>query len=117
MFVLVDLLAAPEADERQAYLRTLGQNIEGLRVWRGVTQQQLAERVGLEWCVLRQLERGEIDLALVKLAEIARALAVPQAALRPNLERRRPWRRPTTRPYARRSSEARPPVEVRTAEV
>ena len=103
MFAVVDLLAAPEADERQAYLRTLGQNIEGLRVWRGVTQQQLADRVGLDWTVLRQLERGEIDLPVLKLAEIARALAVPQAALRPNLERRRPWRHPQARSYAVRS--------------
>jgi len=101
MVRLVDLLVAPGADERQVYLRTLGRNIEGLRVWRGVSQQDLADRVGLDFITLRRLERGEVDLALVKLAEIARALEVPQAALRPTTERRRQWRHPHAWAYAR----------------
>ncbi len=61
--------------------RKLGARIRRLRVARGWTQEQLAERAGVHYKYLGDVERGMRNPALFNIARIARALGVPVAAL------------------------------------
>jgi len=55
--------------------------IRHLRITRGWTQEQLAERAGIHYKYLGDVERGVRNPALFNLTRIARALDVPLAAL------------------------------------
>lgn len=59
----------------------LGQNIQRLRKERGLLQQELAERVGIEPVSVSRLETGASLPSVVRLAEIAEALDVSLAEL------------------------------------
>jgi transcriptional regulator with XRE-family HTH domain len=64
-------------DERAA----LGRRIRTLREERGLTQEALAERAGLQRPVVGYLERGERDFGVSHLWDLAEALDVPVADL------------------------------------
>lgn len=55
--------------------------IRHLRITRGWTQEQLAERAGIHYKYLGDVERGVRNPPLFNLTRIARALDVPLAAL------------------------------------
>ncbi len=68
--------------------RTRGELLEALgariRYWRGhreLTRQALAQRAGLSLRFIAQLEGGQGNISVAKLAELARALAVPLRVL------------------------------------
>lgn len=61
----------------------LGKRIRQLRLKKGWTQEQLAERTNRHWTYIGGIERGERNLTLQVIADIARALGVEIQALFP----------------------------------
>ncbi|MDD9942803.1 MAG: helix-turn-helix transcriptional regulator [Myxococcales bacterium] len=86
-------------DTRATVLANIAANVRRTRERRGLTQEQLAERCGLNFRYIQRVERAEINLTVVKLAVLADALGVSPGALfktsRPLPEPRRG--RPRTR--------------------
>jgi HTH-type transcriptional regulator / antitoxin HipB len=72
-------LASPEA--RQAYdaaarVFRLGEEVRRLRIDRGLSQSELAERMGLPQAVVSRLEAGGVEPRLKTLDRVAHALGV-----------------------------------------
>ncbi|HWF32130.1 MAG TPA: helix-turn-helix transcriptional regulator [Solirubrobacteraceae bacterium] len=61
--------------------RVLGERIRERRVALGLSQESLAERSGVHWTFLGQVERGRRNLSLHNLLKIAAGLAVDPAEL------------------------------------
>ena len=55
---------------------TVGDKIKKIRAFRGMTQKELAERVGRERTYINRIERGETDLQLSSFIRIAEALGI-----------------------------------------
>lgn len=60
---------------------TIGQNIKDARKQSGMTQQQLAEKIGKTESSIRKYEKGLVDTPLNVLKEIAEVLNWPLADL------------------------------------
>ena len=58
-----------------------GELIKQARTAAGLTQEQLAKKVGLSTADLRKAEHGELELTQTVLRQIARATGVTQASL------------------------------------
>ena len=58
-------------------LRRLGRRIQVVRGERGMTQKQLARKIGLSRAYLARLEIGRHNPPILTLARIAKALKVP----------------------------------------
>lgn len=69
--------------EDSIYLQSFGRRLAALRAQRGLSQEQLAEASGLGPGEMRRVERGQRDLSVVALADIARALQMAPADLMP----------------------------------
>jgi ribosome-binding protein aMBF1 (putative translation factor) len=69
--------------EDTVYLQTFGRRLAALRVQRGLSQEELAEASGLGPGEVRRVERGQRDLSVIALADIARALDIQPADLMP----------------------------------
>jgi DNA-binding Xre family transcriptional regulator len=69
--------------EESLYLQSFGRRLAALRVQRGLTQDELAAAAGLRAAEVRRVERGQRDLSVVVLADLARALAVQPGDLMP----------------------------------
>jgi HTH-type transcriptional regulator/antitoxin HipB len=72
-----DRLATPET--RQAYCDAarafgIGEEVRRLRIERGLSQQQLAERIGLPQSVIARLQAGGVEPRLSTLDRVAEAL-------------------------------------------
>jgi transcriptional regulator with XRE-family HTH domain len=80
-------------------------NVRRLRTRLGLTQAELAELAGFNGRHLQRIERGQVDLKVASLGELAEALGVaPGVLLRPaKLEPSRPGR-PRHKVKPRRSS-------------
>lgn len=61
--------------------KTIGRNIRKARDAAGLTQEQIAEKLGISQLHFGRLERGERPASLEQLANIARVLRVSTAAL------------------------------------
>ena len=55
-------------------LQMIGKNVQKLREYRNLTQQELAEKAGLSRVLIGQIERGETNARLGSLFSIAHAL-------------------------------------------
>ncbi len=55
---------------------TVGDKIRKIRTFRGMTQKELAERVGRERTYINRIEKGETDLQLSSFIRIAEALGI-----------------------------------------
>ena len=69
--------------EDSVYLQSFGRRLSALRVQRGLSLEQLAAATGLGEVEVRRVERGQRDLSVIALAEIARALDIQPADLMP----------------------------------
>lgn len=69
--------------EDNNYLQSFGRRLAVLRAQRGLSQEQLAAASGLGAGEVRRVERGQRDLSVVALADIARALQMQPADLMP----------------------------------
>jgi transcriptional regulator with XRE-family HTH domain len=66
---------------RDAVLKACGANVRRCREEAGLQQKELAERAELSPTYLSRVERGEINISVVNLAKLARALEVEPASL------------------------------------
>jgi transcriptional regulator with XRE-family HTH domain len=69
--------------EDSVYLQSFGRRLAALRVQRGLSQEQLAAACGLGPGDVRRVERGQRDLSVIALADLARALDIQPADLMP----------------------------------
>jgi transcriptional regulator with XRE-family HTH domain len=72
-----------EDDGGGVYLQSFGRRLQALRVQRGFSEEQLAEASGLAPAELRRAERGQRDLSVIALTDLARALELQPADLMP----------------------------------
>jgi transcriptional regulator with XRE-family HTH domain len=61
--------------------RYIAANVLRLRVRRGLTQEELAEAVGVEPRYVQEIERARSNLSIAVLVGLARALGVDERAL------------------------------------
>ena len=61
--------------------KTIGQNIRSARKDRGLTQEQIAEKLKMSQLHFGRLERGERPASLEQLAQVSHALGVSLASL------------------------------------
>jgi XRE family aerobic/anaerobic benzoate catabolism transcriptional regulator len=64
-------------DDSSDYLHALGEHIRDLRVRRGMTRTILARDSGVSLRYLAQLEGGEGNISILRLRQIAQAMAMP----------------------------------------
>lgn len=68
----------PEArDDDGDYLHRLGEHIRDLRVRRGMTRAIMARDSGVSIRFLAQLESGEGNISILRLRQVAQAMAIP----------------------------------------
>jgi len=70
-------------------LKRIGNRVRAERLRLGISQEELAERAGIHRTYLGGVERGERNIGLVNLINIARALRVFPAVLFKDLESNR----------------------------
>jgi transcriptional regulator with XRE-family HTH domain len=63
-----------EEQTKQEYLILFGEGLRKLRANVGLSQEELAERAGIDRSYLGAIERGEHNLALINIVKIAHAL-------------------------------------------
>jgi transcriptional regulator with XRE-family HTH domain len=68
-------------DERAELLVALGQAIRELRLERGLSQEQLAERSGLHPRYISDVERGRRNIGFVNLDRLAQAMSIDLSGL------------------------------------
>lgn len=69
--------------EKDPELLAFGRRLAGLRREAGLTQEALAERAGLHWTYVGQVERGERNLSYKNVLKLADGLGVAAAKLMP----------------------------------
>lgn len=67
--------------KRNGILAALGANVRRQRDTRGLTQEKLAEKSGLDPTYVSGIERGLRNPGIVNVARLARALGLTTAAL------------------------------------
>jgi transcriptional regulator with XRE-family HTH domain len=67
--------------KERAFLQELGDRIRERRTALKLTQAELGERCGLHRTFIGSIERGERNVAILNLWQIARTLRVPLAEL------------------------------------
>lgn len=72
-----------EDGEDALYLESFGRRLAALRVQRGMSQDDLAQAVGIRASEVRRVERGQRDLSVIMLADLAEALQVFPGDLMP----------------------------------
>jgi transcriptional regulator with XRE-family HTH domain len=72
-----------EDAEDNVYLQSFGRRLAALRVQRGLSQEDLAAACGLGAGEVRRVERGQRDLSVIALADMAKALDILPADLMP----------------------------------
>ena len=63
------------------YLKTLGERIRQMRKARGLTQESLADKAGIDRSYVGGVERGERNLTFSMLCQICEAMSCDVAAL------------------------------------
>lgn len=66
-------------EEDTDVVATLGARVASLRRARGMTQAELAERIGVDGQTVQRLERGRVSTSLSRLETLALALGVDMA--------------------------------------
>jgi transcriptional regulator with XRE-family HTH domain len=74
-----------EDQAKKDYLLSFGEGLRNLRTKSGYSQEELAERAGIDRSYLGGIERGEHNLALINIIKIAKALNLPPFKLLENL--------------------------------
>ncbi len=64
-----------------SFLRALGQQFRKHRIARKLTQAELADRCGLHRTFIGSVERGERNVSILNIRQIAHVLRVPLAEL------------------------------------
>jgi len=69
--------------EDSLYLQAFGRRLQALRVQRGLSQEDLAAASGLGAAEVQRVERGQRDVSVIALADLARVLDIQPADLMP----------------------------------
>lgn len=67
--------------QKSPILEVFGQNVRNLRVERGLSQEQLADRAGLHRTYVGMIERAEKNITLCNIEKLAKALNVKISTL------------------------------------
>src|SRR6185436_11247587 len=78
----IDTLQGPDGPDGRALAQAVGSNIERYRRKRGLTREQLAEKVEVTLPILQRLEHGDLIPSLRAVWIFATALEVPFSARR-----------------------------------
>lgn len=73
------------SDEAQVWRHEFGTRLRNARIARGLTQERLAEAVGVHRTYAGTVERGEQNVSLTNICAFARALGIQPADLMPTL--------------------------------
>lgn len=73
----------PRRDREAAVTIEIAQRLRAARTQRQLTQQVLASRLGMSREAISRYERGERDMHIATLIDIARAIGCPLAELMP----------------------------------
>jgi transcriptional regulator with XRE-family HTH domain len=73
----------PRTREEDAQLKKLGANVRRERMIKGITQERLAEMVGLKIRNIQKIEAGETNVLATTLVRIRDALGCPADKLLP----------------------------------
>ncbi len=63
--------------------KKFGNHLKALRLQRNLTQEELAERAGMHFTYVGQIERGLRNPSLINLEKIAKALKIKAGELLP----------------------------------
>lgn len=63
------------------YLLEVGQGLRAIRKRRGLSQEVLADKAGLDRAHLGRIERGQRNVSLLNLVRIANGLSVPPSLI------------------------------------
>lgn len=74
-------MTAEEPSPEHAGRRAFGRRVRELRLARGLSQEELAERSSLHRTYVSGVERGLRNVGLDNIHALARALAVPTSAM------------------------------------
>ena len=84
-------------------LENLGRRIAELREQTGLTQEQLALKLGVTPRNVQRIEQGRVNVQALSLLRLAEVLGVhPGELFEPSAHVRRPGRRPKKRPARKR---------------
>ncbi|MBO6087090.1 helix-turn-helix transcriptional regulator [bacterium] len=61
---------------KQELLKKFGLNVKFARMKKGLTQEQLAEKMDISWTYLAKIETGKINMSLGKILELSKTLEV-----------------------------------------
>lgn len=89
----------PKVNDLTKMLDGIGLRVAELRISRGLTQEQLAERIGLSTRYMQRIEAGRQNFTLATLARLGDLLGVQAREL---LRKPRPRVRKPGRPWPRR---------------
>ncbi len=73
---------------KSALLIDFGAAVRSLRLARGLSQEELADLVGIHRTYIGDVERGERNIGLLNVGRIAVALQIPLSALMAEVERK-----------------------------
>lgn len=72
---------SPRSASDRELIKAAGERIRGLRIARGMSQQELGERAGVSQSTISNLERGKQATPIYVLIRVARALRMTTSAL------------------------------------
>lgn len=61
---------------KEELLKKFGLNVKFARMRKGLTQEQLAELMDINWTYIAKIETGKINMSLGKILEIAKVLQI-----------------------------------------
>lgn len=61
---------------KEELLKKFGLNVKFARMKRGLTQEQLAEKMNISWTYIAKIETGKINMSLGKILELAKTLEI-----------------------------------------
>jgi transcriptional regulator with XRE-family HTH domain len=65
--------------DKSAFNKSLGSYIRKIRIDKGLTQQQLADKMGLDFQYISRIERGLVSPTLYWISDLANALECDEA--------------------------------------
>jgi transcriptional regulator with XRE-family HTH domain len=68
-------------EEKKERLKEFGKNLRNIRERQGYSLRSLSHECTIDWSDIGKIERGETDIQLSTLWELAEALKVPYAEL------------------------------------
>ena len=63
-------------DPREKYLKMFGENLKNIRLGKGLSQRELASLCNIDHSNIAKIERGEKNITILTVLELATALEV-----------------------------------------